>query len=173
MVTVGVLARLEAKPGKEQEVASFLEGALPLAQQEAATAAWFAIRLGPSTFGIFDVFPETGRKAHLEGPIAAALMQNADELLSEARRSNKWTSSRASSRSRSGFASAPNWTVLGKFPQVAGMCSVSAPPREASTRRLSEAPAPLTVRFFLGCRLRHSRIGVNELRPGEASGAVT
>ena len=85
MVTVGVLARLEAKPGKEQEVASFLEGALPLAEQEAATSAWFAIRLGPSTFGIFDVFPnETGRKAHLEGPIAAALMQNADELLSEA-----------------------------------------------------------------------------------------
>lgn len=85
MVTVGVLARLEAKPGKEREVASFLEGALPLAQQEAATSAWFAIRLGPSTFGIFDVFPnETGRKAHLEGPIAAALLQNADELLSEA-----------------------------------------------------------------------------------------
>ena len=84
MVTVGVLARLEAKPGKEQEVASFLEGALPLAEQETATSAWFAIRLGPSTFGIFDVFPnETGRKAHLEGPIAAALMQNADELLSE------------------------------------------------------------------------------------------
>jgi quinol monooxygenase YgiN len=85
MVTVGVLARLEAKPGKEQQLASFLEGALPLAQQEEATSAWFAIRLGPSTFGIFDVFPnETGRKAHLEGPIAAALMQNADELLSEA-----------------------------------------------------------------------------------------
>ena len=85
MVTVGVLARLEAKPGKEDEVARFLEGALPLAQQEDATTAWFATRLGPSTFGIFDVFPdETGRKAHLEGPIAAALMQNADELLSEA-----------------------------------------------------------------------------------------
>jgi quinol monooxygenase YgiN len=84
MVTVGVLARLEAKPGKEQEVASFLEGALPLAQQEAATSAWFAIRLGPSTFGIFDVFPdETGREAHLSGPIATALMQKADELLSE------------------------------------------------------------------------------------------
>lgn len=57
MVTVGVLARLEAKPGKEAEVASFLEGALPLAQQEEATTAWFATRLGPSTFGIFDVFP--------------------------------------------------------------------------------------------------------------------
>lgn len=85
MVTVGVLARLEAKPGKEQEVASFLADALPLAEQEEATSAWFAIRLGPSTFGIFDVFPdETGRKAHLDGPIAAALMQNADELLSQA-----------------------------------------------------------------------------------------
>jgi quinol monooxygenase YgiN len=84
MVTVGVLARLEAKPGKEEEVASFLEGALPLAQQEEATTAWFATRLGPSTFGIFDVFPdEAGRNAHLDGPIASALMQRADELLSE------------------------------------------------------------------------------------------
>jgi quinol monooxygenase YgiN len=84
VVTVGVLARLEAKPGKEQEVASFLKGALPLAEQEEATSAWFAIRLGPSTFGIFDVFPDrNGREAHLAGPIAAALMQKADELLSE------------------------------------------------------------------------------------------
>jgi quinol monooxygenase YgiN len=84
MVTVGVLARLEAKPGKEEEVARFLEGALPLAQQEEATTAWFAIRIGPSTFGIFDVFPdEPGREAHLAGPIAAALMQRADELLTE------------------------------------------------------------------------------------------
>jgi len=54
MVTVGVLARLEATPGKEEEVARFLEGALPLAQQEEATTAWFAIRMGPSTFGIFE-----------------------------------------------------------------------------------------------------------------------
>src|SRR5436190_7442779 len=84
MVTVGVLARLEAKPGMEEEVARFLEGALPLAQQEEATTAWFAIRLGPSTFGIFDVFPdEPGREAHLAGPIAAALIQRADELLTE------------------------------------------------------------------------------------------
>ena len=84
MVTVGVLARLEAKPGKEEEVATFLAGALPLAQQEEATTAWFAIRLGPSTFGIFDVFPDdAGRDAHLSGPIASALMEKADELLSE------------------------------------------------------------------------------------------
>ena len=84
MVTVGVLPRLEAKPGKEEEVARFLEGALPLAQQEEATTAWFAIRMGPSTFGIFDVFPdEPGREAHLAGPIATALMQRPDELLTE------------------------------------------------------------------------------------------
>jgi quinol monooxygenase YgiN len=84
MVTVGVLARLEAKPGKEEEVANFLARALPLAQQEEATTAWFAIRLGPSTFGIFDVFPdEAGRDAHLTGPIATALMGKADELLSQ------------------------------------------------------------------------------------------
>ena len=84
MVTVGVLARLEAKPGEEEEVARFLEGALPLAKQEEATTVWFAIRLGPSTFGIFDVFPdEPGREAHLAGAIAAALTQRADELLTE------------------------------------------------------------------------------------------
>ena len=84
MVTVGVLARLEAKPGKEDEVANFLAGALPLAQQEEATTEWFAIRLGPSTFGIFDVFPDdAGRDAHLSGPIATALMEKAGELLSE------------------------------------------------------------------------------------------
>jgi quinol monooxygenase YgiN len=84
MVTVGVLARLEAKPGKEEEVASFLAGALPLAEQEGATTAWFAIRIGPSTFGIFDVFPDdAGRDAHLSGPIATALMEKASELLSQ------------------------------------------------------------------------------------------
>lgn len=84
MVTVGLLARLEAKPGKENELASFLRGALPLAEQELATVAWFAIRIGPATFGIFDVFPDdAGRQAHLNGPIAAALMQRASELLAE------------------------------------------------------------------------------------------
>ena|SRR3954470_17633242 len=82
MVTVGLLVRLEAKAGKEEEVKAFIAGALPLAQQEAGTTAWFAIRLGPSTFGIFDAFPdEAGRNAHLGGPIAAALMAKAAELL--------------------------------------------------------------------------------------------
>ena len=84
MVKVGLLATLKAKPGKESEVGGFLEGAVALANREASTIAWFAIRLGPSTFGVFDVFPDdAGRKAHLSGPIAQALMAKADELLSE------------------------------------------------------------------------------------------
>jgi quinol monooxygenase YgiN len=84
MIRVALLVRLHAKPGKEAEVASFLEGALPLANQEAGTTAWFALRLGPATFGIFDAFPgEAERQAHLGGPIAAALMAKASELLAE------------------------------------------------------------------------------------------
>jgi len=84
MVKLALLVRLEARPGKEEAVARFLEGALPLAQQEGATPVWFALRLGPRTFGIFDAFhDEAGRQAHLAGPIAAALMAQAPELLSE------------------------------------------------------------------------------------------
>ncbi len=84
MVQVALFVRLIARPGKEEEVAAFLAGALPLAEQEAATTAWFALRFGPSEFGIFDAFPDdTGRKAHLAGPIAAALMARAGELLAE------------------------------------------------------------------------------------------
>jgi quinol monooxygenase YgiN len=85
MVKVALLVRLEAKPGKEAAVEKFLIGALPLANQEAATPVWFALRLGPSTFGIFDAFADdAGRQAHLSGPIAAALMANAAELLAKA-----------------------------------------------------------------------------------------
>jgi quinol monooxygenase YgiN len=85
MTTVGLLVTLEAKAGREADVESFLKSAVPLVQAEPATTAWFAIRLGPSTFGIFDVFPDdAGRDAHLSGKVAAALMQNASELLSEA-----------------------------------------------------------------------------------------
>src|SRR5690348_17430082 len=84
MVKVALLVRLQAKPGKEDVVASFLEGALTLANQEATTPVWFALRLGQSTFGIFDAFAdEAGRSAHLAGPIAAALMANAPDLLAE------------------------------------------------------------------------------------------
>ena len=82
MVTVALLVRLEAKPGKEAEVGNFLRSGLSLVQDEPATTAWFGIRLGPSTFGIFDAFPnEAGRQAHLSGKVAAALMAKASELL--------------------------------------------------------------------------------------------
>lgn len=85
MVRVGLLVRLQAKPGKEAEVARFLESGLALANQEAATPIWFALRLGPATFGIFDAFADdAGRKAHLAGQIAAALMAKAPELLAAA-----------------------------------------------------------------------------------------
>jgi quinol monooxygenase YgiN len=84
MVTVGLLVRLEAKPGKESEVESFLKSGLALVQEEPETTVWFAIRMGPSTFGIFDAFPdESGRKAHLNGKVAAALMAKASDLLAQ------------------------------------------------------------------------------------------
>jgi quinol monooxygenase YgiN len=84
MVRVALLVRLHAKPGKEADVARFLESGLALANQEASTPIWFALRLGPATFGIFDAFAdEAGRKAHLAGQIAAALMAKAPELLAE------------------------------------------------------------------------------------------
>ena len=84
MVNVALLVRLEAKPGKEADVESFLRGGLSIVQREPATTAWFAIRLGPSTFGIFDAFPdEAGRQAHLSGEVAAALMARASELLAQ------------------------------------------------------------------------------------------
>ena len=84
MVKLALLARLEARPGKEQEVADFLAGAVSLAAQEPDTVTWYAWQIGPSTFGIFDTFEaEEGRVAHLNGPIAAALMENADRLLSK------------------------------------------------------------------------------------------
>jgi len=84
MVKLALFVRLEAKPGQEAAVADFLAGALPLANAEAGTTAWFALKFGPSTFGVFDAFAdEAGRQAHLDGPIAAALMANAAALLAE------------------------------------------------------------------------------------------
>lgn len=84
MVTVGLLVRLEAKPGKEAEVENFLRSGLAIVQGEPATTAWFAIRLGATTFGIFDVFPDdTGRKAHLSGRVAAALIEKAPDLFAQ------------------------------------------------------------------------------------------
>ena len=84
MVKVALLVRLEAKPGQEADVESFLRGGLSIVQEEPATTAWFAIRMGPSTFGIFDAFPdEAGRQAHLSGRVAEALMAKASELLAQ------------------------------------------------------------------------------------------
>ena len=82
LVAVGLLVTLEAKPGKEDDVAAFLKGALPLVEDEPQTTAWFAVRLASSRFAIFDAFPsEAGREAHLAGPVAAALMEKAPGLL--------------------------------------------------------------------------------------------
>lgn len=84
MVTVALFVRLEAKPGKEKEVEDFLRGGLTIVQEEPATTAWFGIRLGPTTFGIFDAFPdEAGRQAHLAGKVAAALKEKASELFAQ------------------------------------------------------------------------------------------
>ncbi len=84
MVKLALYVRLEAKPGKEKDVEQFLRSGLSLVNEEPATTAWFGLRLGPSTFGIFDAFPdEDGRQAHLSGKVAAALMARADELFSK------------------------------------------------------------------------------------------
>lgn len=84
MVKVGLLVRLEAKPGKEKEVEDFLKAGLAMVNDEPGTTVWYGIRMGPSTFGIFDAFQDDeGRQAHLSGKAAAALMANASEMLSE------------------------------------------------------------------------------------------
>ena len=82
MPTVALFVRLEAKPGKEDDVAAFLKQGLQLANQESTTPLWFALRMGPTTFAIFDAFKdEAGRQTHLNGPIAKALMAQAPNLL--------------------------------------------------------------------------------------------
>ena len=81
MIKLALFARLEAKPGKEAAVADFLATGLALAREEATTPIWFALRLSPTTFGVFGAFhDEAGRQAHLSGPIAQALMAKAPEL---------------------------------------------------------------------------------------------
>jgi quinol monooxygenase YgiN len=90
MIELGLFVRLEAKPDQAEALGKFLEGGLPLANAEPETLAWFALRFGPTTFGIFDAFrDEHGREAHLNGPIAAALMARAGELLAEPPRIEK------------------------------------------------------------------------------------
>jgi quinol monooxygenase YgiN len=84
MTKAALIVRLEAKSGKEKEVESFLRSGLAIVEAEPDTTAWFAIRFGPSTFGIFDAFPtDEGRQAHLSGKVAAALMAKAPEILAQ------------------------------------------------------------------------------------------
>ena len=84
MVKVGLLAKVVAKAGMEEEVAGFLGGAVALARAEGQTVTWYAFRAGPAEFGVFDTFAgDEGRQAHLSGEIAKALMGNADRLLAE------------------------------------------------------------------------------------------
>jgi quinol monooxygenase YgiN len=90
MTKLGLYVALEAKTGKEAELAEFLIGALPLVEAEPATTAWFALRMGPTSFGIFDAFAdEKGREAHLAGEVAKALMAKASELLAKPPSINK------------------------------------------------------------------------------------
>ena len=82
MEKLALLVRLQARPGKEQELHEFLKAGAELARAEPDTQRWYALQLAPGTFGIFDTFEhEAGRQAHLEGPIARLLMQKAGELL--------------------------------------------------------------------------------------------
>lgn len=84
MIKYALFARLEAKPGKEGDVAEFLEAGLAMARDEKTTPIWFALRLSPTTFGVFDAFEdEAGRQAHLNGSIAQALMAKAPELFAK------------------------------------------------------------------------------------------
>jgi quinol monooxygenase YgiN len=84
MSKIGIWAQLEAKPGKEKDLEDFLKSAQPLAEAEKLTLTWYAIKMGPGKFGIFDTFAdENGRNAHLSGEIAKALFARADELLAK------------------------------------------------------------------------------------------
>src|SRR5215472_18626978 len=84
MIKLALFVRLEAKPGKEAEVEKFLQAGLSMARDEPATPIWFALRISPSTYGVFDAFhDETGRQGHLSGPIAQALMAKAPDLFAK------------------------------------------------------------------------------------------
>jgi quinol monooxygenase YgiN len=90
MEAIGLLVTLEARPGKEADAEAFLKSAQPLALNERATLKWYAIKIGPAKFGIFDTFAnEAGRSAHLTGEIAKALGARADELFATSPRVEK------------------------------------------------------------------------------------
>jgi quinol monooxygenase YgiN len=90
MSKLAIWAQLEAKPGKDKELEEFLKSALPLAEREPGTITWYAIKMGPGKYGIFDTFAdENGRNAHLNGEIAKALFAKADQLLASAPKIDK------------------------------------------------------------------------------------
>lgn len=90
MAKLALYVSLEAKKGKEGDVEKFLNSGLAIVEQEPGTTTWFALRMGPSHFGIFDTFnDEAGRQAHLSGKVAAALMAKAPELLAKPPEINK------------------------------------------------------------------------------------
>ena len=79
-----LLVRFDALPGRETDVEGFLNQGLSLVQEEPKTVRWFAVRFGPSSFGIFDAFPDDdGRQAHLDGAVGKALGQNTGELFGQ------------------------------------------------------------------------------------------
>ena len=113
MVNLGLFVRLEAKPGKEAELEEFLKSGLALVEEEPETTVWFAIRMNQSTFGIFDAFAnQSGRQAHLNGKLAAALMAKAAELLAKIRSSKTLMCSQQSCRS-SAFELLKGWQSAG------------------------------------------------------------
>jgi quinol monooxygenase YgiN len=84
MSRLAIWASLYAKPGKEKEVEEFLKSAQPLAEKEPGTISWYAIKMAPGQYGIFDTFAdENGRNAHLNGEIAKALFAKAKDLFSK------------------------------------------------------------------------------------------
>ncbi|MBS0289779.1 MAG: antibiotic biosynthesis monooxygenase [Proteobacteria bacterium] len=84
MVKVGLLVRLEAKPGKEQEVEEFIQAGLALVEEEPKTVNWYGIKIGATTYGIFDTFnDDSGKEAHLTGKVAKALFEKAPDLFKE------------------------------------------------------------------------------------------
>jgi quinol monooxygenase YgiN len=84
MAKLALWVVLESKPGKEREVEEFLKSAQPLAEKEMGTLTWYALKIGPSKFGIFDTFSnESGRETHMTGDIAKALFAKAQELFSK------------------------------------------------------------------------------------------
>ncbi|MFY9802539.1 MAG: antibiotic biosynthesis monooxygenase [Candidatus Acidiferrales bacterium] len=90
MSKLALYVPLEAKPGKEKEVEQFLQSALPLVEAEPGTITWFALRMSPTMFGIFDTFnDDAGRQAHLSGKVAAALMAKAPDLFAKPPEINK------------------------------------------------------------------------------------